>query len=305
MLQKTLSLVGTQISQYAGNEKKVPNMRNGRSFPTSVALCKCPLEMLTQWLQIPRNEETSTPIRMQNFHKVTDTSRQAFELAFAKLSAKDIINKLQACPDLSQPSNAEIVQRLDNGQDIEVGDLRPLATAIGMNLQIHDLHHQAFLEIQVSAGLPTYKMIYFLHWEPIVTLPPLGLLLASRESLAALGWRMKYNPIAALRIKLASTIRQVRKQRRQIEQLETDNRALASRFTALEQQVANAVSKSKPNRKIVPSAYSFYIDSIRQELTGSASAQAREVEDRWHALSPEEKQVFKEKHEEAKRELQP
>ena len=94
--------VQAQIAQYAGNEKKVPNMRKGRCFPTSVALCQCPLDMLIQWLQIPRNDVTSTPIRMQNLNKVTDTSRQDFELAFAKLSAQVIIEKLQTCPDVQQ-----------------------------------------------------------------------------------------------------------------------------------------------------------------------------------------------------------
>ena len=112
MLQKALREVGAEIAQYAGRETKVPNMRNGRCFPTSIALCHCSPEMLAQWLQIPRNDVTSTPIRLQNFNKVTDTSRHDFEVAFAKESAQNIFDLLLLCPDVAQPINNGILQRL-------------------------------------------------------------------------------------------------------------------------------------------------------------------------------------------------
>ena len=153
---------------------------------------------------------------------------------------------------------------MEHGHTTEEEDLRPIANAVGMNLQILDLHQQAFLEIRVGAGLPTYKMILAglpeqegnpqpadrfkeaLHWEPVVTLPPFGLLLASRECSAALGWNMKYNPIADIRCQVATTIRRVGKQRRQIHRLKTHHRALEARLAALVQQVADAVPKAKP-----------------------------------------------------------
>ena len=217
------------------------------------------------------------------------------------------------------------------------------------------------MTIKVSTGLPTYKMILAgvpeqdhgvlqycegtLHWEPVVTLPPFGLLLASRECSAALGWNMKYNPIADIRCQVATIIRQLRKQRRQIDRLgrhhralearlaaleqqvadvvpkaktnclmrkqrlriaklETDNRALEARLAALQQQVADAVPKAKPKRKLAASAIAYYTAAIRKDLSGDAPAQSKQAAARWSRLSHSEQQVFKDKHEEAKRELQ-
>ena len=363
MLQNTFNLFGAKIAEYAGNDVAIPNMHNGRCFPTALALCQCRLDMLSEWLRVPRNEVTSTPIRMHNLNKVTDTLRHDFELAFSKQSAQAIIEKLKKCPDVKQPVNAEILRRLENGHTTEEEDLRDIAIASGINLQILDLHHVPVLQIEVSPGLPTYKMILAgvpeqdhgvlqyregtLHWEPVVTLPPFGLLLASRQCSAALGWNMKYNPIADIRCQVATTIRrvgkqrrqihrlethhralearlaaleqqvadavpeakpkpkgQVRKQRRRIAKLETDNRALEARLAALQQQVADAVPKAKPKRKIAASAFALYTAAVRRKLSGAAPAQAKQASAEWKQLSPSEKQVFKDKHEKAKRELQ-
>ena len=112
-------LFGANISQYAGNDFAIPNMRNGRCFPTALALCQCQLEMLSEWLHVPRNEVTSTPIRMHNLNKVTDTLRHDFELVFSKKSAQAIIEKLKKCPDAKQPVNAEILRRLEDGHPTE------------------------------------------------------------------------------------------------------------------------------------------------------------------------------------------
>ena len=78
MLQKVLKQFAAQIAQYAGRDTKVPNMRNGRCFPTCIELCQCSRETLAQWLPIPRNDVNSIPIRLQNFNKVTDMSRHDF-----------------------------------------------------------------------------------------------------------------------------------------------------------------------------------------------------------------------------------
>ena len=291
MFQKALGSAGAQIAQYAGCDTKVPNMRNGRCFPTSLALCQCPPDVLAQWLQVPRNHLTGTPIKQQNFNIVTDTLRHDFELAFAKQSAQDIINKLQQCPSL-QPVNARVLHRLEHGHTTEEEDLRPIAIAVGFNLEILDFSQQAFLDIRVGAGLPTFKMILAghrenddhpqvedranqaLHWEPVVTLPPFSLLLASSECLAALGVNMKYNPIAEIRSQLATTIRQVRKQRRRIQDLEAGMVALGTRLAALEQGAARAKPTPKPTPKVRPKArtvsflFFHFFDSPRVERIG-------------------------------------
>jgi len=156
---------------------------------------------------------------------------------------------------------------------------------------------------------------------------------------------MKYNPIADIRCQVATNIRQLRKQRRQIDRLgrhhralearlagleqqvadvvpkaktnclmrkqrlrmaklETENRALEARLAALQQQVADAVPKAKPKRIIAASAFALYTVAVRRKLSGAAPAQAKQASAQWHQLSPSEKQVFKDKHEQAKRELQ-
>ena len=76
-------------------------MRNGRYFPTALALCQCQLDMLSEWLHVPRNEVTSTPIRMLNLNKVTDTLRHDFELVLSKKSAQAISEKLKKCPGVN------------------------------------------------------------------------------------------------------------------------------------------------------------------------------------------------------------
>ena len=360
MWQNAFNLLGPKIAEYAGNDIAIPNMRNGRCFPTALALCQCQLDMLSEWLHVPRNEVTSTPIRMQHLNKVTDTLRHDFEFNFAENSAQAIIQKLKTCDDVKQPVTAEIFRRLEEGHTTEEEDLKHIAIASGVNLQILDLHHVPVWQIEVSTGLPTYRMVLAgvpeqdedvpynegtLHWQPVVTWPPFGLLLASRECSAAVGWNMKYNPIADIRCQVATTIRRVRKQRRQIHRLEThhralearlaaleqqvadavpkaktnclvrkrrrriakletDNRALEARLAALQQQVADAVPKAKPKRNIAASAFALYTAAVRPKLSGAAPAQAKQASAQWQQLSPSEKQVFKDKHEQAKRELQ-
>ena len=98
-------LFGTIISQYAGNDIEIPNMRNGRCFPTALALCQCQLDMLREWLHVPRNEVTSTPVRMHNWNNVIDKLRHDFELDFSKNSAQAIIQKLKTCDDVKTASN--------------------------------------------------------------------------------------------------------------------------------------------------------------------------------------------------------
>ena len=190
MLQNIFNRFGAKIAEYAGNDVAIPNMHNGRCFPTALALCQCRLNMLSEWLQVPRNEVNGTPIRMHNLNKVTDTLRHDFELAFAKQSALDIINKLQNCPSSPQPVNAEVLRRWEHGHVTEEEDLRPIAIAAGFNLEILDLRQQAFFGVRVGTGLPTFKMILAghpehhdhpqpedrvnqaLHWEPVVILLP-------------------------------------------------------------------------------------------------------------------------------------
>ena len=96
----------------------------------------------------------------------------------------------------------------------------------------------------------------------------------------------------------------VRMQRRRIAKLETDNRALEARLAALQQQVADAVPKAKPKRKNAASAFALYTAAIRQKLSGDAPAQSKQASAGWQQLSPSEKQVFKDKHEQSMRELQ-
>ena len=156
-----------------------------------------------------------------------------------------------------------------------------------MNLQILDLHQVFLKEIKVGVGFPTYKMILAglpeeegqpadslkeaLHWEPVVTLPPFGLLLTSRGCLAALGLSMEYDPLVEFRSQLSTTQRHVTRQRRRIKeletcktqqrrrikQLETGTLALEVRMAALEQQLAGAVPKPKAKRTIAASAFNF------------------------------------------------
>ena len=115
--------------------------------------------MLAEWLQIPRNDVTSTPIRLQNFNKVTDTSRHDFEVAFAKESAQNIMTMLQLCDDVPKPINNELLQRLEHGHATEDTDLLPICTAVGMNLQVLDVDHQPIFFLEVKKEYPTYKMI--------------------------------------------------------------------------------------------------------------------------------------------------
>ena len=60
---------------------------------------------------------------------------------------------------------------------------------------------------------------------------------------------MKYNPIADIRCQVATTIRRVGNQRRQIHRLETHHRALEARLAAVEKQVEDAVPEAKPKHK--------------------------------------------------------
>ena len=249
MFQKVLKEVPLQIAEYAGRDTKVPNMRNGRCFPTCVELCQSSRETLAQWLQVPRNNVDSIPIRWQNFNKVIDTSRHDFELAFAKQSAETIMTMLDLCEDVPKPINNELLQRLVHGHATEEDDLLPICTAVGMNLLVLNIDHEPIYFLEVKKENPTYKMMLVAgppenvaaqHFQAVVTLLPFGLLVASRECMEYLGVNMKYNPVAHIRSQLATTTQQMMQQQRQIQKLRTDKLALEARVAALEQAVGSA-----------------------------------------------------------------
>ena len=94
------------------------------------------------------------------------------------------------------------------------------------------------------------------------------------------------------------------KQQLRIAKLETETRALQAQLAALQQQVAHPVPKAKPKRKLAASAFALYTASVRPKLSGAASAQYKQASAQWKQLSPSDQQVFKNQHEEKKRELQ-
>ena len=96
----------------------------------------------------------------------------------------------------------------------------------------------------------------------------------------------------------------VGKQQRRIAKLETETSALQAQLAALQQQVAHPVPKARPNRKLVASAFALYTAAVRPKLSGAAPAQAKQASAQWKQLSPSDQQVFKNQHEQKKRELQ-
>ena len=74
-------------------------------------------------------------------------------------------------------------------------------------------------------------------------------------------------------------------------------------LAALQQQVAHPVPKAKPKRQLAASAFALYTAAVRPNLSGAAPAQARQASAQWKQLSPRQKQVFENQHEQKKREL--
>jgi hypothetical protein len=123
-----LRVSSAHIGEFAGSYKEIPTMKNGRCFPSSVALlsqCFCDVQA---HMQFQRNH-IGCPILADGS---IDHKRHDVEVEFAKHMADEIVQQLSGV----SPPGSDCIRRLQNGHVTEEEDIQVIAEAMNLCVEL-------------------------------------------------------------------------------------------------------------------------------------------------------------------------
>ena len=312
--ERVMRDAGDVIMDMSGVVIKIPNMQNGRCFVSSKELSDATLEEVKAQVLV-RRSETGVPILQCG--KV-DRARHDLELKLAQDAAETIIEKLAGVPD-----SDGTCQRLRFGHVLVEEDVELISRIMNFRLNVACADDTGRPFYEVSSGDPeskglrkTYSFslssqnlevgrqgsLLAHHWEAIRRVPSGQLLGVCREVL-----QLKFKvPHCTDRV-IHELKREVGTLKRKFITSKRTCRNLVARVEVLERQqtdLKGCLDNHQPPPEQPrtptppPSAFVLWRSSIKGELVAGVGGNAvlgnEEAKRRWHALSAEQKQPFKE-----------
>ena len=182
MFSEVMQQAGTSIIGFCGIRLTLPNMRNGRCFPTSFALSNATFDRIKAHMYFTRN---AVGVPCFGNGQINRSQHDA-EIDLAKKSAQRIIERLERLPD-----SGACIQRLRDGHVTEEEDLMMIASAMDVGFQLYtsDDLYKPFMKVNEEAPkdldlvLSGKSHLEAHHWDPIILAPRAALLGACRAIL--------------------------------------------------------------------------------------------------------------------------
>ena len=291
---QVLRVAGVEIGDYAGCFVRVPTMKNGRCFPSSVFFASADMKEIQVQVQLQRND-IGCPVRSNGS---IDKQRHDEEVQIAKEKASEIVR----CFSAYSPQSADVIQRLKNGHVTEEDDIKVIAEACGMHIEIvlaKELH-DPFMDFnpagakQVRLVLTTDAFATAGHFEALRVAPSRALMHVCIEACKV--WCLvpptTDRQVVLLTAEVAKFRGRTKRLHKKVNTLLKISSLLARRVRVLE----GIGCQETPSIKRPPSAFALYCQDARRQgnLVGlNASEQARRGAEMWKELSDHEKEPYK------------